>query len=281
VKYIRQKKKDIASDQIDAIMEGGAEYLAAGALEQDVDIGAEVRNALDAIDPTGVMSVVNAFIEPGCKGSKLEDFPTDGLEHEGKGWSSCTWSHKGHYKAARWDCTPTRLWDIESYEECQQICVDYLAENCRAIEFGHGECRAFPCHVGFYDYGNPWEVAHAHGCPEPPSNECTWTDSGPNHAMKWACRPKQSYSNGIQSLDECKDKCVDDYGEYCRGVEWAQDIECRTFGGSGCSGLYYYDYSGAWHASLAKKETCPPVKDDEDDKNKKSRRRRRRQRRRR
>lgn len=279
VKYIKQKKKDITSDQINNIMEGGAEYLAAGALKTDVDIGGEVLNALDVIDPTGVSSVVNAFIEPGCKGSKLEDFPTDSLEHEGKGWSSCTWSYKGNYKAAHWDCTPTRHWGVESFEECQQICIDDHAENCKAIEFGYGECRTFTCSVRYYNYGNPWEVAHASGCPEPPSMECTWSDRGPNVAMRNACTRKRDWSNGIQSLDECKDKCQDDYGEHCKGVEWAQDTECRTFGGSGCSGLYSYSYSGNWYASLA--SGCPPVKDDEDDKNKKSRRRRRRQRRRR
>jgi len=79
-----------------------------------------------------------------------------------------------------------------------------------------------------------------------------WTDTGTCRAARWGSeradgKTPTKHLDYAGSLHDCKTLCVDDYGEGCAGVEYAQNIECRTFN---FTFEDYYFGNCAWQVSL-------------------------------
>jgi len=82
-KYIKKEGKQLAEDQMEMILMGGAEELAAEVVaEQNPSIGDQIAEVAAAIDPTGIADIVSAFSAEDCGPLKVTDMPVDGLENE-------------------------------------------------------------------------------------------------------------------------------------------------------------------------------------------------------
>jgi len=83
-KQLKEQRKEISQQTMDAIVEGGAELVAAGVIkQQEPSLGQQVLEVADAVDPTGVSSVVASFSASSCGDSQISEMPADGLEEEG------------------------------------------------------------------------------------------------------------------------------------------------------------------------------------------------------
>jgi len=76
-KYMKKEAKEIRKDEQDRILQGGAEEFAVSSLESLLpsDVKAKVLEVADAVDPTGISSIVNAFHATSCTDIKMEPMP--------------------------------------------------------------------------------------------------------------------------------------------------------------------------------------------------------------
>lgn len=81
VKYIKQEKKTLREETKNAIMQGGAEQVVETmiAKTQSGALKDAAMELVEAVDPTGIVSVVNSFEADNCRDKVMENMPESDL----------------------------------------------------------------------------------------------------------------------------------------------------------------------------------------------------------
>jgi Ca2+-binding EF-hand superfamily protein len=116
-KRVKQLKKSLREEAEDAILNGGAEELGSAMVLQEFpqkDVEAELLAVADAVDPIGIVAVIQSFIEDGCDKLKVSEMPAEGLEDETEEQfcGECDCQHNsGGWWGSYWGCdwTPHSL----------------------------------------------------------------------------------------------------------------------------------------------------------------------------
>jgi len=131
---VKAVKKDIRDMDwtMEAIFEGGADAVAAGVIgNREPDLAQEALDVLDAVDPTGISGIVNAFHAGSCNNIKIDAMPLHGLEDE-EAAAAAAYTERSLVANEGNDVTGS-ISPLTSMSDCMQACTSNPSCNSFAV----------------------------------------------------------------------------------------------------------------------------------------------------